>query len=76
MFQDPDVWMAIGLVLGVLCIPALMSSWANGEPPRATAIAVLVAGGMIAYALMNQPGGYELADIPDVFARVIERYTR
>ena len=74
MIADPDLWLVIGGVLGVLCIPALMAAWSEGEPPRATAIVVLIAGGMIAYAVMNKPNGYSIEGLPDVVTGVIGRY--
>jgi hypothetical protein len=35
---------------------------------------VLIAGGLIVYALSTRPGGYALSEIPDAFFRVIGRY--
>ncbi|MEM1373206.1 MAG: hypothetical protein AAGF78_02360 [Pseudomonadota bacterium] len=54
---DPDLWFVIGVVLAILCIPSLFSAWTDGRPPRASAITVLIAGGMIAYAVLTKPSG-------------------
>ena len=70
MIADPDLWLVIGLVLAVLTVPSLVSAWSEGDPPRASAITVLIAGGM-----MNAPGGsYSFSDLPQVITRVIGRY--
>ena len=75
MFADPDLWLVIGTAVAVLTVPSLVSAWSNGDPPRASAITILIAGGMIVYALTNAPGGgYNFADLPSVFTRVIGRY--
>lgn len=71
---DPDLSLVVGLVLAVLTIPSLISAFSEGRPPRAGAVFVLIAGGLIVYALSQQPGGYTIAEIPDVFFRVIGRY--
>ncbi len=71
---DPDLWFVIALVLAVLCIPSLVSSWGGGRVPRATSLTVLIAGGMMVYALLNKAGGYTFGGIPDVIARVVARY--
>jgi len=71
---DPDLWLLIGIALAILTVPSLLSAWSEGDPPRASAITVLIAGGMIAYALMNKPGGYSFAELPDVMSSVVARY--
>jgi hypothetical protein len=71
---DPDLSLVVGLVLAVLTVPSLISAYVEGRPPRAGAIFVLIAGGLIVYAVSQQPGGYAIAEIPDVFFRVIGRY--
>ncbi|MEM6479208.1 MAG: hypothetical protein AAF841_01870 [Pseudomonadota bacterium] len=73
---DPDLWFCLGVVLAILSIPSLLSAWSDGRTPRASAITVLLAGGMIALAMISKPSGYELAEIPNVFAEVIGRYIR
>ncbi len=70
---DPDLALVIGLVLGALSIPAIVSALTEARAPRVAAITVLIAGGMIAYALGTKPGGYRLEQIPDVFVQVVAR---
>ncbi len=64
----------IGLVVGGFSIPSIMGALADGRVPRAASIAVLVSGGLIVLAIRDNPGGYEISDIPDIFVSVVGRY--
>jgi hypothetical protein len=55
-------------------IPSILGAIADGRVPRAAAIAVMVAGGLIALAINENPDGYAINDIPDVFVNVVARY--
>lgn len=66
--------LVVGLVVGVFSIPSIMGALADGRVPRAAAIAIMIAGGLIALAVRDNPGGYEIADIPNVFVSVVGRF--
>ena len=66
--------LVIGLVVGGFSIPSIMGALADGRVPRAAAIAVLISGGLIVLAVRDNPGGYAINDIPDVFVSVVGRY--
>jgi hypothetical protein len=51
-----------------------VSAFSDGRAPRASALTVLIAGGMIVYAINTHPGGYALEDVPDAVLHVIARY--
>ncbi len=72
--MDPDLFLVIGLVIAVLTIPAMLTAYTEGRTPRAAAILVLIAGVLIVLALSRYPGGYNIADIPNAFVRVFDRY--
>jgi formate-dependent nitrite reductase membrane component NrfD len=72
---DNDLILVIGIILGALAIPSLLASFAESRPPRTGAILVLISGVLIAVALTRQTTGYSFAELPDVFLRVIGRYT-
>jgi hypothetical protein len=71
---DPDLFLVIGLVIAVLTIPAMLTAYTEGRTPRAAAIMVLIAGVLIVLALGRHPNGYSIADIPNAFVRVFDRY--
>ncbi len=72
--MDTDLALILGLVMALLAVPAAISAWSDGRPPRGPALTVLIAGGLILYAVMSKPGGYSLAEVPDVFLTVVNRY--
>ncbi|MCR9157722.1 MAG: hypothetical protein NXH80_10770 [Rhodobacteraceae bacterium] len=73
--MDPDTLFVIGLGLGVLSIPAVVSSVSKGERPRIATISLMVAGTMLVWAISNKPGGYSIEAIPAVVARVLQTLT-
>ena len=74
--MDTDLYLVIGIVAFVLAIPSLLSAFAESRPPRAGAILVLIGGVLVVVALTNRGSGYSFAEIPDVFMRVIGRFTK
>ena len=72
--MDPDLALVLGLVLGVISIPSILSAFSEGRPPRVAAIAAIMSGGLIVWALSRKPGGYTINDIPDVLVGVVARY--
>ncbi|TCO74090.1 hypothetical protein [Rhodovulum euryhalinum] len=74
--MQADLFLVIGCVVGLLAVPAILSAFTHGHAPRAAAIMVLISGGLIAAAVMQNPKGYTVEDVPRVFARVINRYVQ
>ena len=67
MLSDPDLWFVIGIALAILCIPSLFSAWTDGRAPRASAITVLIASGMIATIGLRYAIGQIDADVSRAF---------
>ena len=65
--------LVIGIILGVLSIPAMLNAYSDGRAPRLASITVLIAGILIFLAIYNHRPAYTPADLPDVFARVFRR---
>lgn len=72
--MDPDLMLVIGIVVGAFSIPSIMGSVADGRVPRVAAIAIMIAGGLLVTAIRENPGGYTLEQIPDVFVSVVARF--
>ncbi|MEM7074140.1 MAG: hypothetical protein AAGA28_18390 [Pseudomonadota bacterium] len=72
--MNPDLFMAIGILLGVFSIPAVLSALSEGRAPRVAAFTIVTAGLMVLWAVTQRPGGYTLREIPDVFVRVVAEY--
>lgn len=71
-----DYFLAAGLVILVLSLPSIVSAVTEHRAPRVAAIVLLIAGGMIAYATTQKPGGYQISEIPDVILRVVASLTK
>lgn len=71
--MDPDLALVIGIVFGVFAVPSIMSAFSDRRAPRASMLLLLIAGGLILFALQTRPGGYDWPEIPDAFMRVVAR---
>ncbi len=72
--MDSDLLLVLGLGLAMLAIPSVLSAFSDRRAPRASMITILIAGGLIVYAVRTHPGGYALEDIPAAVMHVIARY--
>jgi hypothetical protein len=66
--------LVFGIVIGILTIPSMFRAAIDGNPPRAAALAIVVAGGMIVYAVYTTPGGFSVNELPDMFTRVVKSF--
>jgi len=74
--MQADLYLVVGIVLGILSLPAMLSAFSEGRSPRAGAIIVMISGGLIALAAIENPQGYEVSDVPLAFERVVHRAIR
>ncbi|WP_299025703.1 hypothetical protein [uncultured Sulfitobacter sp.] len=72
--MDTDLALVLGIIIAALSVPSILSALSDKRAPRASAITILIAGGLIVFAIQGKPGGYNLQEIPDVFVNVIARY--
>jgi hypothetical protein len=72
--MDPDLALILGIIIGALSIPSILSAVSDKRAPRASALTILIGGGLILYAAQNMPGGIALDQIPDKFVSVVARY--
>jgi hypothetical protein len=72
--MDTDLMLVVGIVLGVLSVPALISAFSEGRPPRAASIIVLVAGTLVVLALSQRPSGYTFDEVIGAFRNVFARF--
>ena len=72
--MDYDLVFVIGLCMGVLVFPSIVSAFSRDASPRSAAILVLISGGLMGVATMNKPSGYSFEEIPGVVSSVVTRY--
>lgn len=73
--MDPDLLFVLGISLGVLVIPAIVSALIDGRAPRTPAFLLILCGVMVGYAMMQRPS-LSFNEIPQTFSTVITRYAR
>jgi ABC-type Mn2+/Zn2+ transport system permease subunit len=71
---DGELLLIVGIAVAILSLPAMISSFSSSRPPRAAMIAALVGGVLIIAAIGAHPGGYRMQDLPQIAARVFDRY--
>ncbi len=69
--MDADTALVIGLALAVLSIPAIVAALSDGRTPRVATVAIMIAGGLMVYAINSKEGGYRIRDLPKVVYGVI-----
>ena len=74
--MDTDLALIIGLVLGVLSVPAGLSAYSDGRAPLAAAVTLTAAVALVIWAVVEQPGGYRISEIPDVVVRVLATFIK
>jgi hypothetical protein len=71
--MNSDLMLVVGLIVAALSLPAVLNAWSESRAPRAGSIMVMIAIGLIVAAVQTKPGGYTVAEVPDVFFSVIGR---
>jgi hypothetical protein len=71
--MDTDLALTVGIVLGVLSVPSLLSAWVDGRAPRMGAIMVIAALALVITALVENPGGYAFNQVPNVMLKTVMR---
>ncbi|MCX7558536.1 hypothetical protein OS190_03085 [Sulfitobacter sp. F26204] len=72
--MDPDLALSLGLVIAAFSVPSILSAISDRRAPRASAVTILIGGGLVLWALQTKPGGYTLGQVPDAFVSVAARY--
>ncbi len=70
MAEYVDLIMVLGVVVLGLAFPTAVGAFGRGEPPRAAMLAIFAGGCMVLYANSSRPGGYSVAEMPDIFIKV------
>ena len=71
MAEYVDLIMVLGVTVLGLSFPAMVGAFSRGAPPRAAMLALFAGGIMILYANSSRPGGYSVAEIPQLFIKVM-----
>lgn len=66
-----DLIMVMGVIVLFLAFPSAVGAFSRGAPPRAAMLALFGGGVMVLYANSSRPGGYTMAEMPDLFMKVL-----
>ncbi|MDT0681138.1 hypothetical protein RM543_00455 [Roseicyclus sp. F158] len=69
--MGPDLCLTLGILLGLISVPSLVSAFSDSRPPRAAVLLIVAATALIATATTRKPGGYRIEQIPDVILETI-----
>ena len=58
-----DLYLVVGCAILFLAVPAVVSAWSRGRVPVVPSVLVMVGGGLVMWALTQNPTGYRLEDI-------------
>ncbi|MGC3938921.1 hypothetical protein ACOTTU_14050 [Roseobacter sp. EG26] len=72
--MDADTALVLGIIIGAFSIISIFSALVDRRAPRASALTVLLATGLIVYAAMTTPVAYTAASLPKVFVQVFVKY--
>lgn len=73
-YLDSDLALVLGVIIGLMSIPSILSAMTDGRAPRASALTILIAGLLIIFAIQTHPGGYQISDVPHAFVVVVARF--
>ncbi len=71
-----DLILVLGVLIGALTFPAVISAFSASRPPRAAIIAFVTGGALVSWAVYDQPSTYSVENFPEVFVRVIKDLIR
>jgi hypothetical protein len=72
--MQADLFLVIGIAVGILSLPAMLSAFSGSRSPRSGAILVMISAGLIALAAIKNPQGYTIDDVPGAVSRVVHRF--
>lgn len=71
MVEYADLIAVLGVCVLGLAFPAAVGAFSRGDPPRAAMLAIFAGGAMFIYANSMRPGGYSIAEMPQLFVKVL-----
>lgn len=68
---DNDFILVLGVCIGALTFPAIVSAFSYGKPPRSAVLYFVTGGALVSWAVYKQPNTYSVDGFPDLFLKVI-----
>lgn len=74
--MNSDFLLVLGVFIGALSIPSMISAFSEGRPPRAAIMLFVIGGGLVAYIVTKNPNTYTLEAFPKLVTDVIGKMIR
>ncbi|MFV2001618.1 MAG: hypothetical protein ACC619_01405 [Paracoccaceae bacterium] len=71
-----DFLLVLGIILAILSVPAMISAYASSQKPRSALVMLVLGGGLISWAVYQQPNTYSLDGLPELFVSVLANLIR
>ncbi|MEL7343814.1 MAG: hypothetical protein AAFN59_03020 [Pseudomonadota bacterium] len=68
--MSADFILVIGIIIGALSIPSVISAFSGGRPPTMAGILLFLGSILVVVAFNQVPGGYSFGEIPGIFVTV------
>jgi len=72
--MDSDLTLVIGALLGAFSLPSIVSAFAERRAPRIAFLTLMIGGGMVYWAVSQDPEKYSIIGFPDLLIEVIARF--
>ncbi len=72
--MDPDLTLVIGALIGVFSLPSIVSAFAERRAPKIAFLTLMIGGGLIYWAVSQNPDKYSILGFPDLLIEVIARF--
>ncbi|MGR3289637.1 MAG: hypothetical protein ACU0C9_00360 [Paracoccaceae bacterium] len=74
--MNNDFILVLGVIIGAMAFPSLLSAFSASRPPRAALLLLVVGGALVSWAVYQQPNTYSVEDVPKLFLEVIGKFLR
>lgn len=69
--MNNDVILVLGVLIGAMAFPSIVSAFSAGRPPRAAIVYFVLGGGLISWVLIRQPNTYSVETFPALVVKVV-----
>ena len=69
--MDNDFLLVLGVFIGLLSVPSMISALSDGRPPRAAIMLFVIGAGLVAWIVTSAPNTYTIEAFPKLVLDVI-----
>lgn len=68
--MNADAIFVIGIIIGALSVPSVITAFSGGNPPTLAGVFLFLGAILVVVAFNMTPGGYSFGEIPGLFVTV------